>query len=417
MKDLTKKIATVAATSALLFGTALPVLGVSIELTGNGEDSYNKADVEVENSVFVEQVNEAYISNDVVVDADSGHNDANRNTGGDVTVSTGDSGALVTVNNQANSNIADVEGCCGVDADVLISGNGADSKNKVYLDINEDLEGPATYVGQFNDAEVYNDVDMNTSTGYNDANRNTGGDVEVTTGSAYSATDIKTALNSNSAYVGGGEGGALSAQILGNGENSYNKIDLDYEMETVVLQDNDAYVWNGVYADAKTGYNDANRNTGGGVEISTGDAGVDIAIDNMANFNAADVECGCLMDVWAKIGGNGADSYNKIEAELESYSGVKQGNFLTSGAFDNLVDVSAKTGKNDANGNTGDPGDDPSVDTGNSAVVVDIGNAGNTNVYGNGMGWVWPEMPGMDFGEMHFSWSWASMWGMFGLNL
>ena len=313
MSKLQKKFATAIATGALLLNTALPAFAdVTLEITGNGSDSYNKADVDVNQTTVVEQSNTANISNNVTANADTGKNDANRNTGGSVSIDTGDASTTVGITNEVNSNVAEVQ-CCEGDVDVLISGNGDNSTNKAYVDVNQD-QGSGTFVDQSNYAKIDNDVD----------------------------------------------------------------------------------------ADSNTGKNDANRNTGGVVSIDTGDASVEVGIDNMINFNWADVDCGCLLDVLAKIAGNGDDSKNKIYADLEDFLGVYQDNSCKRHPFgDNLdlfggrrhhdkpclendVDADADTGKNDVDRNTGDPGVDPSIETGNADTEVLIENSGNSNVFGEG---------------------------------
>ena len=293
MTKLQKKVATAIATGALLFNTALPAFAdVTLEISGNGADTYNKAEVDVNQNRTVVQSNEANISNNVTATADTGDNDANRNTGGSVSVDTGNATTKVDVSNAANSNEAELE-CCEADVDVLISGNGDNSTNKVELDINDprhhrghDDEFLGTGIFQENEAKIDNDVTAKADTGDNDANRNTGGDVSVTTGDAKTTVDILNQANANSAKISGdGEGGSLSARILGNGADSYNKIELDYNKSVVVDQSNSARVENDVYAKADTGDNDANRNTGGTVSIDTGDAETKVGVDNMINFN------------------------------------------------------------------------------------------------------------------------------------
>ena len=410
MTKLQKKVATAIATGALLFNTALPAFAdVTLEISGNGADTYNKAEVDVNQNRTVVQSNEANISNNVTATADTGDNDANRNTGGSVSVDTGNATTKVDVSNAANSNEAELE-CCEADVDVLISGNGDNSTNKVELDVNDprhhrghDDEFLGTGIFQENEAKIDNDVTAKADTGDNDANRNTGGDVSVTTGDAKTTVDILNQANANSAKISGdGEGGSLSARILGNGADSYNKIELDYNKSVVVDQSNSARVENDVYAKADTGDNDANRNTGGTVSIDTGDAETKVGVDNMINFNWADVDCGCVLDVLAKIAGNGDDSTSKIEADLKDELGVFQENSCGEehrGGFDSFFrrfpwhrekpclenDLTAKadSGDNDAERNTGDPGVDPSVETGNAYTEVLLDNSGNSNVYGN----------------------------------
>src|SRR3989344_3930635 len=170
------------------------------------------------------------------------------------------------------------------DETLEISGNGADTYNKAEVDVNQNRT-----VVQSNEANISNNVTATADTGDNDANRNTGGGVSVTTGDAKTTVDILNQANANSAKISGdGEGGSLSARILGNGADSYNKIELDYNKSVVVDQSNSARVENDVYAKADTGDNDANRNTGGTVSIDTGDAETKVGVDNMINFNWAD---------------------------------------------------------------------------------------------------------------------------------
>jgi len=383
-----RKIVSAIATGALLVNafTPLAFADTTIEISGNGADSDNTTYVSANNSTTVVQSNVSTVVNTVYSDANTGKNDANRNTGGDVTVETGDATSTVDLSTKANVNKADVNNCggCDGDANVLISGNGADSDNKVGLKSTAD-----TSVYQNNDALVDNYVDADSNTGKNDANRNTGGDVTVETGDATSDVNVSTAVNANVATVGGsGNGSTVDARIVGNGDNSDNRIWLGINRPVTVVQDNLAVILNDIYADADTGKNDANRNTGGNVTVDTGDATVEVDVDNMANFNAADVDCGCLLgDIKAKISGNGADSDNKIKARISGDLDVFQGDRKGAGndAFlDTLVYGDADTGKNDANRNTGGVnGGDPEILTGDADSDIKVKNSANANIFGS----------------------------------
>jgi len=108
----------------------------------------------------------------------------------------------------------------------------------------------------------------------------------------------------------------------------------------------------------------------------------------MANFNAADVDCGCLLgDIKAKISGNGADSDNKIKARISGDLDVFQGDRKGAGndAFlDTLVYGDADTGKNDANRNTGGVnGGDPEILTGDADSDIKVKNSANANIFGS----------------------------------
>src|SRR3989344_119938 len=369
----------------------------TVKITGNTNDD-NKAVLDMGNLTIVNQDNKAYVNNDVYAKASTGDVDANRNAGGDVTVTTGNAATTTTVTNSANSNSARVGGegnGGGINAE--ISGNTNDD-NRMYLNVDA-----ITALNQRNSAYVKNEVTAKSYTGDVDARRNAGGDVEVTTGDADTTVDIANALNLNSAQVTGeGDGEGVSARIVGNANKDDNKIRLNLSALTTLDQDNHGYIVNDVYAKAKTGEVEASRNAGGSVMVDTGDADVDVELDTMANFNVADVDCDCLFDsVLAKIAGNTNDD-NKISATLTDDLFVDQDNcgyeremnpkevteYGRYGrkhrcGFLNEVDAKGVTGDVDAKFNAGDVNVDPSIMTGDANIDVDATTTGNANVYGN----------------------------------
>ena len=378
---LKTRFTTAFATGAVLLNALAPLSfaqSTDIQISGNGAFSDNTANVSTSNDVRVTQDNNANINNDVDVDANTGNNDANFNTGGDTTVRTGDANVDVSVTNVANKNVASVTNCCSQSTDVLISGNGAYSDNTVRLDSDNNVR-----LTQDNYARINNDVDVDANTGDNDTKFNTGGDVAIVTGDADVDVDLLTMVNANSAMIGGGDGdgGTLSARILDNGAFSDNSIRLDFDNDVRLNQDNRAHVDNDVDVDADTGRNDANFNTGGDVDVVTGDANVDVNVDTLANFNAANIDdCGCFSDVLAEIDGNGAFSDNSIRADFDNDLRLSQDNDLR---LHNDVDVDADTGHNDAEFNTGSNGD-TSIDTGDVNSGVDLNNHSNVNLLNAG---------------------------------
>jgi len=399
--DLKRKIATGIATGAILANALAPMAfaGTEITINGNGADSNNDVIVELENETEINQNNTANFTNNIDGDSNTGDNDANKNTGGDVEITTGDADVSATVNNSANQNWAEVDCCVNKDLEVKISGNGYNSDNTVNVKADDDDN--KVEINQNNSAYFDNNIKyLDAKTGNNDANKNTGGNVEIDTGDASVTVAVSNWANANSARVGNNDGGgALSLWILDNGADSDNDITVELENEVKVDQDNKADFYNKVDADANTGDNDANKNTGGDVEITTGDATVDVTVDNMANFNWADINCGCLLDdLTVKVDGNGYNSDNTVNVELESDQKVDQDNDAD---FDNNVKkLDAETGNNDADKNTGEGGD-PSIDTGDADVTVDVSNSANTNgVGGDGPDWDFPEW---DFGGLSIS--------------
>ena len=382
-----------------------------IVISGNGAGSDNWATVNQTSTTTVNQSNNANVTNNVDADADTGNNDANFNTGGVVVIDTGNATTDINVANALNSNSANVNCCAAGGADVKISGNGANSNNGVNL-----TTVNANSVNQANSAKVSNDIDSDADTGDNDALSNTGGDVMIVTGNAKANVSVSTTANVNSARIGGGLGASnptASFVISGNGAGADSYITALLVKHNAIDQANYAHVDNNVDADADTGYNDANFNTGGDVIIGTGNATVDVDVDNAVNFNYADVDCGCVWDVLAKIAGNGAESHrgdkldNIITLNLISDKLLGQGN---SAYLDNNLEyLDADTGDNDVNKNTGEAESDPAVVTGNATSNVDVTNSGNVNTVGN---FGWPVMP-----EVDFSFNFAALWAFFGMSM
>ncbi len=405
-----QKIAVAIATGALLLNafTPLAFADTKLEISGNGSSSENDLAVEANHSTTVVQRNKANVVNNVTSSAKTGGNNANDNTGGDTVIDTGNATSKINVSNALNKNVAKVDDCnCnGGKTDVLISGNGSYSANKADLDKNS-----TTDIFQNNNAYVSNYVNADAKTGDNDANRNTGGDVLVRTGHALTNVNLSTEANANIALVGSregaGNGGNTTLRIIGNGSHSENEIDLEANRSVTLVQDNYADVRNNVYADASTGRNDAKDNTGGDVVINTGNAKAKVDVWNRLNFNAAEVGCGCDADLLAKISGNGSYSDSDIVSNnRDDLSVFQDGN---DAYLSNWVDANAKTGKNDANRNTGDPShrsDPVGVLTGAAFDDVSVSNEANANNFGPFGSFRLP-------GGTHVSlgWDWSDLWG------
>jgi hypothetical protein len=410
------RLTTAIATGAVLLNALAPVTyaGNQIVISGNGAGSDNTATVTQNTTSNVSQNNVANVTNTVNADARTGGNDANFNTGGNVTVGTGNANVTVNVSNDLNRNVASVNCCQAGNTTVNISENGAFTNNTANL-----TQSNTTSVDQLNAANVNNNVDADARTGGNDAGYNTGGDVVIVTGNATVNASVSTKANTNVARVGSsvgaGVGTGVSLLILDNGAGSDNTINANLSKVTALGQNNVANVNNNVDADARTGGNDANFNTGDGdVIIATGDAKVNAAVDNAVNFNWADVDCGCVYDLTAKIDGNGAagelqsDNDNVILANLSSLQLLGQVNAANSNNL--LEDLDARTGRNEASMNTAGSDSDPAVVTGNATVNAGASNSGNKNVIGS-----LPSLPSLPNVELQLNWS--VFWAIFGLSL
>jgi hypothetical protein len=174
MIDLKAKIASGVATAAILSVAMAPSAFAEtfVSIHGNGSHSDNEIDISGSKSTSIVQNNSSRIVNDVNVSNNTGGNSANDNTGGEVSIQTGDASSEVEIVNHGNSNVLDMGdcGCHNDDLSVVISGNGYASDNEISIDKDEDKE-----IVQNNDTYVTNDVNVDNNTGYNEADDNTGG--------------------------------------------------------------------------------------------------------------------------------------------------------------------------------------------------------------------------------------------------
>ena len=373
-----KRITTAIATGAILLNAISPVaFATEITVSGNGSSSDNVVKVSTSNSNVVKQNNNADVKNNVSSNASTGGNSSSLNTGGDVKIKTGDATSKTSVDNNLNTNKANVNNCgsCNGAADVTISKNGDGSENTVKIN-----NANENFVYQDNNANVYNKVNADAKTGKNDADFNTNGDVKIVTGDATTKVSVGTTANKNVANIGGGNGAGngSSVTIYNNGAFSDNSVKLNDYSAVVIDQDNKAKVNNDVDAKSDTGKNDADYNTGGDVKVKTGDAETKVKVNNKVNFNAADVDCECLLnDLDVNVEKNGAKSDNKVKASDNSDLFVYEDN---DAKLKNNVDGDAQSGKNDSDFNTGDP----KVKTGNATSKTDVENDGNVNLYNQG---------------------------------
>jgi len=400
MLQIKSKLATAIATGAVLANVLMPIASANTDLTisGNGSNSSSSVDLSKTNTNVVTQDNTANITNDITTNSVTGNNSADDNTGGNVRVDTGNANTDVRVLNQANQNVANVDGCCNTDTNVRISGNGSRSDNTATVS-----QTNSNYVTQTNDLTVDNTFDLNSNTGNNSASDNTGGNVRVGTGNASVDARAFTQGNANMATIGGSgtNAGSLSAVISGNGSHSDNTVDLTNDNTNVLDQYNTADITNDFTIDANSGNNSADDNTGGNVRLDTGRADIVAVADNRANFNVADVNCGCLMDVNARITGNGSHSDNTITADLTGDNFLTQNNDAT---YDNYLDLSGTTGDNSADDNTGhvNGSNNTLLRTGVSDTTVLAQNHGNLNAYGSNL-----HLPSVNFDfDMSSLWSW-----------
>ncbi|KKR28775.1 MAG: hypothetical protein UT61_C0042G0010 [Candidatus Woesebacteria bacterium GW2011_GWA1_39_8] len=204
---------------------------VSTSNSDNGAYSQNDANATVTNTNDTQQFNNADITNNLTLDANTGDNDASLNTGGNSSVQSGTADVSANVLNIGNLNLSggnywlvlindagrwigkilgteDGSTIASSDAlefnvdssgevSVTNAGNGVGSTNTAYATTSQN-----TSVNQNNDAHIVNNVNLSANTGGNRASYNTGGDSSITTGDANIIANIVNFVNNN--IVGGG---------------------------------------------------------------------------------------------------------------------------------------------------------------------------------------------------------------------
>ncbi len=343
--------------------------GGSVQNTGNGANSTNDAAASVTTNTATFQNNDAVVGNNLTLAADSGSNDANRNTGGDNTINTGDANVSASVLNMVNNNVAGniYYGVVNVFGDLIgdivlpastvqtlasNSGNGADSTNNAAISNQSD-----TTTTQVNNATIDNNLVFDATTGDNQVSKNTDGTNNVKTGDSSVTAQVVNVVNSNVAggdwwlvivneagkwigrivgspegsNMGGSQGtefavganGEITAVNSGNGAESNNSASVNQSTNTTTTQTNNAHVTNNINLSANTGKNDASRNTGGDSSVTTGDANIVASLVNFVNNNVA--AGGRLFVTVVNVFGNWTGNFRGIGQEAVQASANETG--------------------------------------------------------------------------------------------
>lgn len=190
VNEANKNMAHIGGSSAGLSG------GTSVEISGNGSDSYNTVALAKNRANTLVQENDAYFSNWVDQDLNTGKNFANDNTGGSVLVDTGAAYAGTTIANSANFNFAHLDcGCVTGGFAAKVAGNGSESDSLITSSANE-----ANGAFQDNNGDFWNKVYGDADSGYNKASDNTGSvlsDPAIFTGNSGSETAVANQANVN----------------------------------------------------------------------------------------------------------------------------------------------------------------------------------------------------------------------------
>lgn len=371
-----------------------------VENTGNGSDSENSAALAQNQTNSTTQNNNATLENDLLLTSNSGNNIADKNTGGNTMVETGDANTEANVLNFLNNNVAGqvIFGIVNIFGDLIgdiilpettptsgivaNTGNGTGSTNIATLD-----QAFTNDTFQTNNAEIINNLNLEAQTGDNQAGKNTGGNTTIETGDANIETQVLNIVNSNISlgnwwlvlvneageWIGrlvgspedsnfaGSEGtqfsvdanGDVTAQNIGNGSDSQNTISTTQSANNNTIQNNIAKILNNINLISNTGGNSTSSNTGGNTAVKTGDANV---IANLVNF------------VNNNIVGSG-----KLTVVTINVFGKWVGNFLSPGAHKNSLQTETVTEQE--NTTTEALTSQPTIQTNNSSS----NNPGNNN--------------------------------------
>lgn len=169
------------------------------------------------------------------------------------------------------------------DNTIDISGNGNNSNNTVNV-TDVCLAG----VIQKNYTKVNTNTTVDQSTGGNEANNNTGGDVNITTGNTTSSVNVTVGGSQNTATAPDCcqcVNGSSDVTISGNGNGTKNTVNDTNVAATLVVQKNRTKVRTKTTLKQKTGKNKSNGGTGGNATINSGatDSTVDVSVDPSTN--------------------------------------------------------------------------------------------------------------------------------------
>ncbi|MFH0936829.1 MAG: hypothetical protein V1808_00875 [Candidatus Daviesbacteria bacterium] len=247
--------------------------------------------------------------------------------------------------------------------ELVISGNGSSSDNQISLTVTSN-----TTVEQSNQESIKNDVQLDLSSGENNASDNTSADTQITTGNINTQTSIENSTNISAVSLDCCAEPQSTITVTDNGSDSQSNVDFSQNSDTQINIGQNAQIQNNVIGNGNTGENRANDNSGGNISINTGNINVILNIENK-NINAVSVSAPQVnSNVNIKIAGNGSSSDNLVFISLNNNFAININNKadILNNAIWNLT-----TGKNLANGNTGG---NVSIFTGDINLVTEIKN-------------------------------------------
>lgn len=190
---------------------------LNVNISGNGTNSQNLVDLNLSNDTNINVYQDAYVSNSVNGSANTGTNSANNNSGGDVSITTGNINVSDEIKNAGINNTEVSASQGGFNLAVKISGNGSDSSNSLSLSQTNNL-----LINVQNISDILNSSNWILNTGGNSANGNSGGSVSIITGDINVNTKIvNDGINSNEVIV------ACCDTIFDPGDDPFDPADGD----------------------------------------------------------------------------------------------------------------------------------------------------------------------------------------------
>ncbi len=178
-------------------GSAVPSDDTSVLITNNAGLSVNTVNLTQASALAIGQTNNAFVTNLVTANANTGNNTASFNSGGDTAIGTGPALTHVVVDNLLNFNAVSLDCDCVLGGLGLlkIGSNAALSVNTINA-----LNANLAVFAQGNNALATNVVTDNSNSGGNTASFNqgpSGSDPAIGTGAASSLAAVSTSANAN----------------------------------------------------------------------------------------------------------------------------------------------------------------------------------------------------------------------------
>lgn len=194
------RLGTAIASTALMFNLLAPAAfaDTTVDISGNGSNSDNNVSVNNTSNATINQSNNLTVGLNINSTASTGGNKANGNTGGDVSIDTGNANSTVNITVLGGSNEATIEGCgCnGATDNITVADNGSNTTNNATVKNKKDLTAK-----QKGNTTVGANVNSKTKTGKNKAKNNTNGTVNVTTGNSTSNVSANVTAGNNTLNI------------------------------------------------------------------------------------------------------------------------------------------------------------------------------------------------------------------------